>query len=106
MNQASVVRSSRFFVSLEDDLIKHHAAGAIPPWPRMKFGGLVDDERVTAAVEHAQRVAEGANYELHRNTWRYSVVIEQQRVLEQVRSLAVDLERVVPVGRKARELRA
>ena len=71
---------SVFFVSLEDDLIKHNAVGAIPPWPKMKFGGLVDDDRVTAAVEHAQRVAEGANYELHRNTWRYSVVIEQQRV--------------------------
>jgi len=70
---------SVFLVSLEDDLIKHNAADAIPPWPKMKFGGLVDDERVTAAVEHAQRVAEGANYELHRNTWRYSVLIEQQR---------------------------
>ena len=32
------------------------------------------------AVEHAQRVAEGVNHEIHRNTWRYSVVIEQQRV--------------------------
>jgi preprotein translocase subunit SecA len=70
---------SVFFVSLEDDLIKHHAADAIPMWPKMKFGGLVDDDRVTAAVEHAQKVAEGANYELHRNTWRYSVLIEQQR---------------------------
>jgi preprotein translocase subunit SecA len=25
-------------------------------------------------------VAEGVNHEIHRNTWRYSVVIEQQRV--------------------------
>ncbi|WP_117212975.1 accessory Sec system translocase SecA2 [Allorhizocola rhizosphaerae] len=70
---------SIFYVSIEDELIKHHAADSIPPWPRMKFGGLVDDERVTAAVEHAQKVAEGVHYELHRNTWRYSVVIEQQR---------------------------
>jgi preprotein translocase subunit SecA len=35
---------------------------------------------VEYAVEHAQRVAEGVNHEIHRNTWRYSVVIEQQRL--------------------------
>jgi preprotein translocase subunit SecA len=70
---------SVFFVSMEDELVKHHAADSLPAWPKMKFGGLVDDERVTAAVEHAQRVAEGVNYEIHRNTWKYSLVIEQQR---------------------------
>jgi len=35
---------------------------------------------VDYAVEHAQRVAEGVNHEIHRNTWRYSVVIEEQRI--------------------------
>jgi preprotein translocase subunit SecA len=70
---------SIFFVSLEDDLIRHHAYDSLPAWPKMRFGGLVEDERVTAAVEHAQRVAEGVNHEIHRNTWRYSLVIEQQR---------------------------
>ena len=39
---------------------------------------LVEDEQVEFAVGHAQRVAEGVNFEIHRNTWRYSVVIEQQ----------------------------
>jgi preprotein translocase subunit SecA len=36
-------------------------------------------------VGHAQRVAEGANLEIHRNTWRYSKLVEDQRslVLEQ-----------------------
>jgi preprotein translocase subunit SecA len=45
----------------------------------MNADGLVTDEQVDYAVEHAQRVAEGVNHEIHRNTWRYSVVIEQQR---------------------------
>ena len=45
----------------------------------MNADGLVADEQVDCAVEHAQRVAEGVNHEIHRNTWRYSVVIEQQR---------------------------
>ncbi|ASW55016.1 accessory Sec system translocase SecA2 [Plantactinospora sp. KBS50] len=70
---------SVFFVSLEDDLVVRHAADAIPPSPRMHADGLVTDEQVEYAVEHAQRVAEGVNHEIHRNTWRYSVVIEQQR---------------------------
>ncbi|ROT29707.1 accessory Sec system translocase SecA2 [Micromonospora sp. HM5-17] len=70
---------SVFFVSLEDELVVRHAADAIPPSPRMHADGLVTDPQVDFAVEHAQRVAEGVNHEIHRNTWRYSVVIEQQR---------------------------
>ncbi|MFC7549932.1 accessory Sec system translocase SecA2 [Plantactinospora sp. GCM10030261] len=70
---------SVFFVSLEDDLVVRHAVDAVPPSPRMHADGLVTDDQVEFAVEHAQRVAEGVNHEIHRNTWRYSVVIEQQR---------------------------
>jgi preprotein translocase subunit SecA len=70
---------SVFFVSLEDDLIVRHAGDLIPSSPRMDFEGVVHDEQVDYAVEHAQRVAEGVNHEIHRNTWRYSVVIEEQR---------------------------
>ncbi|MEU2664768.1 accessory Sec system translocase SecA2 [Micromonospora sp. NPDC007220] len=70
---------SVFFVSLEDDLVARHAGDAVPASPRMNADGLVTDDQVEYAVEHAQRVAEGVNHEIHRNTWRYSVVIEQQR---------------------------
>ncbi|MDG4766287.1 accessory Sec system translocase SecA2 [Solwaraspora sp. WMMD406] len=70
---------SVFFVSLEDDLVVRHAPDAIPPSPRMTADGIVQDEQVDFAIEHAQRIAEGVDYEIHRNTWRYSVVIEQQR---------------------------
>jgi preprotein translocase subunit SecA len=71
---------SVFFVSLEDDLVLRHAGDILPASPRMDIDGVVHDETVDYAVEHAQRVAEGVNHEIHRNTWRYSVVIEQQRV--------------------------
>jgi preprotein translocase subunit SecA len=71
---------SVFFVSLEDDLVVRHAGDILPASPRMDIDGVVHDETVDYAVEHAQRVAEGVNHEIHRNTWRYSVVIEQQRV--------------------------
>jgi preprotein translocase subunit SecA len=70
---------SVFYVSLQDDLVVRHAPDAIPASPRMNADGLVTDEQVDYAVEHAQRIAEGVNHEIHRNTWRYSVVIEQQR---------------------------
>jgi len=69
-----------FFVSLEDELITRHAGDILPASPRMDMDGVVHDDAVEYAVEHAQRVAEGVNHEIHRNTWRYSVVIEQQRV--------------------------
>ncbi|SCL22142.1 protein translocase subunit secA [Micromonospora pallida] len=70
---------SVFLVSLEDDLVTRHAGDTVPASPRMNADGLVTDTQVDYAVEHAQRVAEGVNHEIHRNTWRYSVVIEQQR---------------------------
>ena len=72
--------NSVFFVSLEDELVVRHAPELIPASPKMHADGLVVDDQVTYAVEHAQRVAEGVNHEIHRNTWRYSVVIEQQRI--------------------------
>ncbi|WP_173037098.1 accessory Sec system translocase SecA2 [Phytohabitans flavus] len=71
---------SVFFVGLEDELVVRHAPELIPASPKMHADGLVQDDAVTYAVEHAQRVAEGVNHEIHRNTWRYSVVIEQQRI--------------------------
>ncbi|MEJ3748711.1 accessory Sec system translocase SecA2 [Actinomycetes bacterium KLBMP 9797] len=82
--------TSVFFVSLEDELVTRHAPDMIPASPRMHADGLVEDEAVSYAVEHAQRVAEGVNHEIHRNTWRYSVVIEQQR-----KALALRRERLL-----------
>jgi preprotein translocase subunit SecA len=92
---------SVFFVSLEDDLIVRHAADAIPPSPEMRPDGLLTDEAADFAVEHAQRIAEGVNFEIHRNTWRYNVVIEQQR-----KALAERRERLLTTDVAADMLRA
>ncbi len=71
--------SSVFFVSLEDDLVASYplfdGPGAAEPGP----GGRVDDPRSRRALRHAQRAAESANLEIHRNTFRYSTLIEEQR---------------------------
>ncbi len=71
---------SVFFVSMEDDLITSFAPDAdhfdlqdVAPDGRLR------DARANAVVTHAQRVADGANLEIHRNTFRYNKLIEEQR---------------------------
>jgi preprotein translocase subunit SecA len=92
--------SSMFFVSLEDEMVVKHATDSIPPWPKTSPDGLIHDDQVTWVVEHAQRIAEGVNHELHRNTWRYHVVIEQQR-----KALAERRERLLTTDVAAEMLR-
>ncbi|MBV1850562.1 accessory Sec system translocase SecA2 [Catellatospora tritici] len=77
---------SLFFVSREDEMIVRHGAGI--------SGTTAGDGRVTGpdihwAVGHAQRVAEGVNFEIHRNTWRYGVLVEQQRQVLALRRKAL-----------------
>ena len=71
---------SVFFVSMEDDLITSHAPDTRPPRD-VAADGRVRDAGATEAVAHAQRVADGANLEIHRNTYRYHELIEQQRAI-------------------------
>jgi preprotein translocase subunit SecA len=60
---------SVIFTSGEDDIIKQYGS------PR---GAVTQSD-----VEHSQRVAEGVQLEIHRNTWRYNKLIEHQRQLVQ-----------------------
>jgi preprotein translocase subunit SecA len=71
---------SVFFVSMEDELITSHAPGTRPP-RRADSEGRVTDADALRAVQRAQRVAEGTQLEIHRNTWRYNKLIEHQRQL-------------------------
>jgi preprotein translocase subunit SecA len=71
---------SVFFVSLEDELLRRNDVETKSVAPRVVApDGLVFDKAVYRVVEHAQRVAEGVTFEIHRNTWRYNVVVERQR---------------------------
>ena len=70
---------SVFLVGLEDPLITHYAPGEA--LPRADDDGVVRHKRAGYVVGHAQRVAEGANLEIHRNTWRYTRLLEHQRDL-------------------------
>jgi preprotein translocase subunit SecA len=76
--------SSVFFASMEDDLITQYAKDVEPP-DEVDDDGLITDSAAYWMLGHAQRVAEGVNLEIHRNTWRYNKLIDEQRkiVLDQ-----------------------
>jgi preprotein translocase subunit SecA len=62
---------SVFFASMEDELVLQYATDV----PRAGSA----DATAHWVLGHAQRVAEGVNLEIHRNTWQYSKLIEDQR---------------------------
>ncbi|MFC5815952.1 accessory Sec system translocase SecA2 [Nonomuraea sp. NPDC050478] len=70
---------SVFFVGLEDELVTQFAPDERPP--AADPDGLVRHRRAAYIVGHAQRIAEGVNLQIHRNTWRYTRLLEQQREL-------------------------
>ncbi|WP_027341100.1 accessory Sec system translocase SecA2 [Hamadaea tsunoensis] len=67
---------SVFFVSPEDTLIVRNGE---PFDGRTAGDGRMTGPAVDRAVSHAQKVSEGVAFEIHRNTWRYGVLIERQR---------------------------
>jgi preprotein translocase subunit SecA len=68
--------SSVFFVSPEDTLIVRNGE----PFDGQTDGdGRMTGPAVDRAVTHAQKVAEGVSFEIHRNTWKYGILVERQR---------------------------
>ncbi len=72
---------SRFFISLEDDLLVRYGihnllAGRFAPQPQPD---PVEHPVVLAEVARAQRIVEGQNFEVRRTLWRYASAVERQR---------------------------
>ncbi|WP_433478026.1 accessory Sec system translocase SecA2 [Spirillospora sp. CA-142024] len=72
---------SVFFTSLQDDLVTRYAPDENQEKGKTSSDddGRVTDKGAQWIVGHAQRVAEGVDFELHRNTWRYNHLIGLQR---------------------------
>ncbi|WP_215547444.1 accessory Sec system translocase SecA2 [Amycolatopsis sp. CA-230715] len=71
--------SAVFFASLNDDLVLSNAPD-VPDGIEAEDGtGEITDAAAHRQINHAQRVAEGVHLEIHRNTWRYTRLIEFQR---------------------------
>jgi len=72
---------SRFFISLEDDLINRYGVLELIPArhrpPRQ--GSPVDDSVIRCEIERAQRIIDGQNCDIRRTLRRYSSLIEEQR---------------------------
>ena len=74
--------SSKFYMSLEDDLLRIFGSDKITIW--MERMGLKDDEPIehrwiTSAVENAQRKVEGHNFQIRKNILEYDDVMNYQR---------------------------
>ncbi|WP_075849004.1 accessory Sec system translocase SecA2 [Saccharomonospora sp. CUA-673] len=71
--------SSVFFASLNDELVLSGAPDVPESITADEETGEVVDPAAQRQINHAQRVVEGADLEIHRNTWRYTRLIEHQR---------------------------
>ena len=75
--------SSRFFISLEDDLIRRYGVMNLIPEKHRPSPGMtaVEDPIVAREIARAQRIVEGQNFEIRRTLWKYSALVEEQRRL-------------------------
>ena len=73
--------STRFFISLEDDLFERY--GLVKMFyerhhlkPQQEALGLA---LINKEIEHAQRIIEGQNFDIRKSLWKYSSLVELQR---------------------------
>lgn len=75
---------SRFYISLEDDLIRIFAGEAFKArmvWLGMKEDEIIESKAVSRAIELAQERVEKHNFELRKHLIEYDDVLNQQRVV-------------------------
>lgn len=90
--------STRFFISLEDDLMKRYNLKNLIPaavYPENQ-DDPIDNHIIKRKFLSAQRIIESQNFDIRKTLWKYSVVIEQQRrIIHQWRDDVI-LERINP----------
>ena len=73
---------SRFYLSLEDDLMRRFASGpveAILRWLKIPRDMPIEHKRVSNAIEKAQSQVEAQNFEIRKNVLKYDEVMNTQR---------------------------
>ena len=74
--------SSRFFLSLEDDLIRIFAGDRIKTllqWAGMTNGEAIESRTVSKRIEGAQKKVEERNFDIRKNLLEYDEVMDDQR---------------------------
>ncbi len=72
---------SRFYLSLEDELLRLFATGAVS-WVMERAlpeGEAIEAKMVTKAIERAQNTVEGRNAEIRKDVLKYDEVMNEQR---------------------------
>ncbi|NLH50933.1 MAG: accessory Sec system translocase SecA2 [Myxococcales bacterium] len=82
---------SRFFISLEDDLATRFGLEGLLPKKRRGWrrDEPLDDPVIAWRVAQLQRIIEGQNFAIRRTLWKYSMLVEEQRVEWQARRTEV-----------------
>jgi preprotein translocase subunit SecA len=72
---------SRFFVSLEDDLLVRYGIRNLIPsrFLAETSDGTIDDAVVRREIARAQRIIEGQNFEIRRTISKYTTVVDEQQ---------------------------
>jgi preprotein translocase subunit SecA len=82
---------SRFFVSLEDELLVRYGLQSLIParYLPAKSDAPIDNLVIRREIARAQRIIEGQNLEIRRTLTRYAAVLEEQhrRVIERRRAV-------------------
>ncbi len=75
--------SSRFFISLEDDLfIKYKLSELLPKaFAENNADGEIDSHILRNEINRTQRIVEGQNLEIKKTLCRYSSLLEKQRII-------------------------
>ncbi len=90
--------SSRFYLSLEDSLMRIFAPEWITRWMKMvgmKEDEALEDKMVTRVIEKAQRKVEAHNFDIRKNLLEYDdVANDQRRVIYEQRNELLEAEDV------------
>jgi preprotein translocase subunit SecA len=89
---------SRFFVSLEDELLVRHGIDSLIPARFLpeQSDAPIESPVIRREVARAQRIIEGQNLEIRRTLARYAAVVEEQHRLLSERRWGILLGEAVP----------
>ncbi|MDA8123213.1 MAG: preprotein translocase subunit SecA [Deltaproteobacteria bacterium] len=93
--------SSRFYLSLEDDLLRIFGSDRIAPIMAklgMQEGEPIEHNLINKAVENAQKKVEGHNFDIRKHLLEYDDVMNRQR------TVVYDLRREVLAGEDLRDM--
>lgn len=90
--------SSRFYLSLEDDLMRIFASPRLAAMMQklgMEEGEAIESKMVSRAIENAQRKVEGRNFDIRKQLLEFDdVANDQRRVIYELRNKLMQAEQV------------